>query len=110
MSSYFYSNLFSREKKICYIRADIDFIKMKISNKISAIILSVVASLATLSCNKVESSVKPEEILGSFIYNGNTYNIRSVVVYELDNGQTEIWLSETAGYTTVDQIEASVGE
>ena len=83
---------------------------MKISNKISAIAISIVAVLATLSCNKVESSIKPEEILGSFTYNGNTYNIRSVVVYELDNGQTEIWLSETAGYTTVDQIEASVGE
>ena len=28
----------------------------------------------------------------------------------MDNGQTEIWISETAGYTTVEQIEASVGE
>jgi hypothetical protein len=83
---------------------------MKISNKISAIIFAALAALATFSCNKVESPVQPEEILGSFTYDGNTYNIRSVVVYELDNGQTEIWLSETAGYTTVDQIEASVGE
>ena len=83
---------------------------MKISAKLTAVIFAAIAAFASVSCEKIESSIKPEEILGSFSYNGNTYNIRSVVVYKLDNGQTEIWISETAGYTTVEQIEASVGE
>ena len=83
---------------------------MKISAKLTAIIFAAIAAFASVSCEKSESSIKPEEILGSFTYEGNTYNIRSVVLYPLDNGQTEIWMSETAGYTTVEQIEASVGE
>lgn len=106
----FYWNLFPSPKKIYYIRTDIDTMKMKIITKLSAIVFSAAAAFTALSCNKVESTIEPEQILGSFTYEGNTYNIRSVVVYELDNGQTEIWLSETAGYTTVDEIEASVGE
>ena len=85
---------------------------MKISAKLTAIIFAAIAAFASVSCEKSEneSNIKPEEILGSFTYDGNTYNIRSVVLYPLDNGQTEIWMSETAGYTTVEQIEASVGE
>lgn len=83
---------------------------MKISAKLTAIIFAAIAAFASVSCEKSESSIKPEEILGSFTYEGNTYNIRSVVLYPMDNGQTEIWMSETAGYTTVEQIEASVGE
>lgn len=83
---------------------------MKISAKLIAIIFAAIAAFASVSCEKSESNIKPEEILGSFTCDGNTYNIRSVVVYPLDNGQTEIWISETAGYTTVEQIEASVGE
>ena len=83
---------------------------MKISAKLTAIIFAAIAAFASVSCEKSESSIKPEEILGSFTYEGDTYNIRSVVLYPLDNGQTEIWMSETAGYTTVEQIEASVGE
>ena len=83
---------------------------MKISVKLIAIIVAAIAAFASVSCEKSESNIKPEEILGSFTCDGNTYNIRSVVVYPLDNGQTEIWISETAGYTTVEQIEASVGE
>ena len=82
---------------------------MKISAKLTAVIFAAIAAFASVSCEKSESSIKPEDILGSFTYEGNTYNIRSVVVYPLDNGQTEIWISETAGYTTVEQIEASVG-
>ena len=82
---------------------------MKISAKLTAVIFAAIAAFASVSCEKRESTIKPEEILGSFTYEGNTYNIRSVVVYPLDNGQTEIWISETAGYTTVDQIETSVG-
>lgn len=85
---------------------------MKISAKLTAIIFAAIAAFASVSCEKSESesNIKPEEILGSFTYEGKTYNIRSVVLYPLDNGQTEIWMSETAGYTTVEQIEASVGE
>ena len=84
---------------------------MKILTTLSAIVLSIVAVLAAISCEKTpENSIQPEEILGSFTYEGNTYNIRSVVVFPLDNNQTQIWISETAGYTTVDEIEASVGE
>ena len=83
---------------------------MNFSAKLTAVIFAAIAAFASVSCEKTESNIKPEEILGSFSYNGNTYNIRSVVVYTLDNGQTEIWISETAGYTTVEQIEASVGE
>ena len=83
---------------------------MKISAKLTAVIFAAIAAFASVSCEKSESNIKPEEILGSFTCDGNTYNIRSVVVYPLDNGQTEIWISETAGYTTVEQIEASVGE
>lgn len=84
---------------------------MKISTKLSAIVISLAAAFAAVSCEKTpQSTIQPEEVLGSFTYEGNTYNIRSVVVYELDNNQTQIWISETAGYTTVDEIEASVGE
>ena len=83
---------------------------MKISAKLTAVIFAAIAAFASVSCEKSESNIKPEEILGSFTCDDNTYNIRSVVVYPLDNGQTEIWISETAGYTTVEQIEASVGE
>ena len=83
---------------------------MNISAKLTAVIFAAIAAFASVSCEKTESSIKPEEILGSFTYEGDTYNIRSVVLYPLDNGQTEIWMSETAGYTTVEQIEASVGE
>lgn len=84
---------------------------MKISTKLSAIVISLAAALAAVSCEETpQSTIQPEEVLGSFVYEGNTYNIRSVVVYELDNNQTQIWISETAGYTTVDEIEASVGE
>ena len=71
---------------------------MKISAKLIAIIFAAIAAFASVSCEKSESNIKPEEILGSFTCNGNTYNIRSVVVYPLDNGQTEIWISETAGW------------
>lgn len=95
----------------CYIRTDIDTSKMKLLTKLSAIVISLAAAFAAVSCEETpQSTIQPEEILGSFIYEGNTYNIRSVVVYELDNNQTQIWISETAGYTTVDEIEASVGE
>lgn len=84
---------------------------MKILTKLSAIVISLAAALAAVSCEETpQSTIQPEEVLGSFVYEGNTYNIRSVVVYELDNNQTQIWISETAGYTTVDEIEASVGE
>lgn len=84
---------------------------MKISTKLSAIAISLAAALAAVSCEETpQSTIQPEDILGSFTYEGNTYNIRSVVVYELDNNQTQIWISETAGYTTVDETEASVGE
>lgn len=84
---------------------------MKILTKLSAIVISLAAVLAAVSCEETpQSTIQPEEVLGSFVYEGNTYNIRSVVVYELDNNQTQIWISETAGYTTVDEIEASVGE
>ena len=84
---------------------------MKISTKLSAIVISLAAAFAAVSCEETpQSTIQSEEILGSFTYEGNTYNIRSVVVYELDNNQTQIWISETAGYTTVDEIEASVGE
>ena len=83
---------------------------MSISRKLFTLAIAVFSALSFVSCEEVINGPKPEEVLGSFTYNGNTYNIRSVVVYPLDNGQTEIWLSETAGYTTVDEIEASVGE
>lgn len=84
---------------------------MKLLTKLSAIVISFAAAFAAVSCEETpQSTIQPEEILGSFTYEGNTYNIRSVVVYELDNNQTQIWISETAGYTTVDEIEASVGE
>lgn len=33
----------------------------------------------------------------SFTYEGNTYKVRSVVLYELENNMTQIWMSETAG-------------
>lgn len=85
---------------------------MKISTKLSAILFSVLAAIAAMSCDKnsQENGVKPEDTLGSFTYEGNIYKIRSVVLYEMDNNLTQIWISETAGYTTVDEIEASVGE
>lgn len=84
---------------------------MKILTKLSAIVISLAVVLAAVSCEETpQSTIQPEEVLGSFVYEGNTYNIRSVVVYELDNNQTQLWISETAGYTTVDEIEASVGE
>ena len=83
---------------------------MKISAKLTAIIFAAIAAFTSISCEKNESNLKPETIYGSFTHDGKTYNIRSVVLYTMDNGQTEIWMSETAGYTTVDQIEASVGK
>ena len=82
--------------------------KMKISTKLSAVVLAALAAVSTVSCEKPVS--EPEDNSNSFTYEGNTYKIRSVVLYELENNMTQIWMSETAGYTTVDEIEASVGE
>ena len=82
---------------------------MKISNRLTAIVLSALAALSTMSCDK-PAPVEPEDNGNSFTYEGNTYKVRSVVLYELENNMTQIWMSETAGYTTVDEIEASVGE
>ena len=82
---------------------------------LTRIAILTIASLAFIACNdkeqvKSKQNGTEQESLGSFIYEGDTYQIRSVVLYELDNNQTQIWISETAGYTTVDEIEASVGE
>lgn len=85
---------------------------MNIINRISRYFLLVVLPALMISSCKEDTPVpdfEPEEVLGSFEYDGDTYGIRSVVVYELGN-DTQIWISETAGYTTVEQIEKSVGE
>lgn len=79
--------------------------------------LSAIASLiglsliALCSCKETitQNGPEPEALLGSFEYEGNTYGIRSVVMYELGN-DTQLWISETAGYKTVDEIENSIGE
>ena len=81
---------------------------MKISTRLSAIVLSALAAISTISCEKPVP--EPEDNGNTFTYEGNTYKVRSVVLYELENNMTQIWMSETAGYTTVDEIEASVGE
>jgi hypothetical protein len=81
---------------------------MKISTKLSAIAFSILAVLSTVSCEK--PAPETEDNGNTFTYEGNTYKVRSVVLYELENNMTQIWMSETAGYTTVDEIEASVGE
>lgn len=81
---------------------------MKISARLSAIVLSALAAVSTVSCEKPVP--EPEDNGNSFTYEGNSYKVRSVVLYELENNMTQIWMSETAGYTTVDEIEASVGE
>ena len=81
---------------------------MKISTKLSAVVLAALAAVSAVSCEKPVS--EPEDNSNSFTYEGNTYKIRSVVLYELENNMTQIWMSETAGYTTIDEIEASVGE
>ena len=81
---------------------------MKISTRLSAIVLSALAAISTISCEK--PVIEPEDNGNSFTYEGNTYKVRSVVLHELENNMTQIWMSETAGYTTVDEIEASVGE
>ena len=80
---------------------------MTISSRIAILALT---ALAFIACDNKEQTEMGQESLGSFVYEGDTYQIRSVVLYELDNNQTQIWISETAGYTTVDEIEASVGE
>lgn len=80
--------------------------------KLSAIASLIGISLITLiSCQTAgtQAGPEPEEILGSFEYEGNTYAIRSVVMYELGN-DTQLWISETSGYKTVDEIEKSIGE
>lgn len=80
--------------------------------KVSAIASLIGISLmAMVSCQpqNTQTGPQPEELLGSFEYDGNTYGIRSVVVYPLGN-DTQIWISETAGYKTVDEIEKSIGE
>lgn len=81
---------------------------MKISTKLSAIAFSILAVLSSVSCEK--PAPETEDNGNTFTYEGNTYKVRSVVLYELENNMTQIWMSETAGYTTVDEIEASVGE
>ena len=81
---------------------------MKISTRLSAIVLSALAAISIISCEKPVP--EPEDNGNTFTYEGNTYKVRSVVLYELENNMTQIWMSETAGYTTVDEIEASVGE
>ena len=80
--------------------------------KVSAIASLIGISLmAMVSCQpqNTQTGPQPEELLGSFEYDGNTYGIRSVVVYPLGN-DTQIWISETAGYKSVDEIEHSIGE
>ena len=80
--------------------------------KVSAIASLIGVSLmAMVSCQpqNTQTGPQPEELLGSFEYDGNTYGIRSVVVYALGN-DTQIWISETAGYKSVDEIEKSIGE
>lgn len=85
---------------------------MKFTRSLSTFAAVAIIALAAISCQKEpgEKTILPEELPGTFIYNGNTYGIRSVVLYELDNNSTQLWISETAGYTTVDEIENSVGE
>ena len=81
---------------------------MRLSAIASLIGISLVA-LCSCKGNITPAGPEPEELLGSFEYEGNTYGIRSVVVYELGN-DTQLWISETAGYKTVDEIENSIGE
>ena len=81
---------------------------MRLSAIASLIGISLVA-LCSCKENITPAGPEPEELLGSFEYEGNTYGIRSVVVYELGN-DTQLWISETAGYKTVDEIENSIGE
>ena len=53
----------------CYIRTDIDTSKMKLLTKLSAIVISLAATFAAISCEETpQSTIQPEEILGSFIY------------------------------------------
>ena len=83
---------------------------MKIYTKISAILLAATVALTSaVSCTEDGPADNSEKVLGSFTYEGETYSIRSVVVYKM-NEVYQIWISETAGYTTVDEIEASAGE
>lgn len=84
---------------------------MDIFHRIYAATVLATSLLALNSCKEVqtESGLEPEKVPGSFQYNGDTYDIRSVVIYKLGN-DTQIWISETAGYTTLDEIEKSVGE
>lgn len=79
--------------------------------KIQTLAFAVMSMIALGSCEEQtpESPFQPEVVPGSFEYDGNTYAIRSVVVYELGN-DTQLWISETAGYTTVEEIENSIGE
>ena len=80
--------------------------------RLSAISSLICFSLIALCACKEglgQTGPAPEELCGSFEYEGNTYGIRSVVVYELGN-DTQLWISETAGYKTVDEIENSIGE
>ncbi len=81
---------------------------MKVSSIAALIGFSLMAMVACQDPN-TQTGPQPEELLGSFEYEGNTYGIRSVVVYDLGN-DTQIWISETAGYKTVDEIEESIGE
>ena len=81
---------------------------MRLSSIAALIGLSII-TLISCKDTPAPEGPKPEELLGSFEYDGNTYGIRSVVVYELGN-DTQLWISETAGYKTVDEIEKSIGE
>ena len=98
-------------KKIHYLRKVIkesNCKNMKLSSIATLIGLSIIA-LTSCKETPAANGPQPEELLGSFEYDGNTYGIRSVVVYELGN-DTQLWISETAGYKTVDEIEKSIGE
>lgn len=48
-----------------------------------------------------------EEFTNEFVYDGESYNIGSVVRFDQDNNTTQLWISSEEGLESIDQIEDS---
>ena len=94
------------QKKSVYL-SDVLIIK-DMRHNVSLTVATIVAIIISLTaCEKQNQggNTNNEKTSNFFLYDGYSFDIRSVVSYEAGNNLMEFWLSSTEGLTTAKEIE-----
>ena len=81
--------------------------------KITRVILAafITAAMTTInSCQKPDNgteNTKPAEKTNYFTYDGYSFEINSVVQYDKGDKNIELWLSPSAGLTTINEVKSA---